>query len=288
MITEGQLFYNQSSLASYTRRDILTGRVIKINPALITITDGLVSSTPAETLQNRVETEVTNLVVHNVHTFHVDINFPDYSGFGTVAPDVNTGVFTPEFLASLNDTVRSKGAFLNLHLLTDYPTEHLAAFTRVPFGAVCFQLDAVDDARALVDLVNSILDMGSCPSPVVETIGTGQEAVATREEVLETLDPVLSTIGMLTFQAAGTASRSSTARGALALDSARSYIDFLCSKFDGTIQLQGGVKTETIAQAVQLGAEFLVCGTEIFRNSEGKTPDQVVDGMLEAAAGALL
>lgn len=288
MTTASDLFYNRSSLTSFTRQDVLEGRVIKINPALITITDGLVSNTPAAALQNRVETNVENLLDHNVHTFHVDINYPDYSGFGPVAPDINTEVFTPEFLANLSDVVRSKGAFLNLHLLTDHPTEHFRAFTGAPFGAVCFQLDTLDDADSLEELVNSILDMGSCPSPVVETVGTGQGTVSTREEVLEILDPVFAKIGMLTFQAAGTASRSSSARGVLALDVARAYIEFLRPEFDGTIQLQGGVKTETIAQAVQLGAEFLVCGTEIFRNSEGKTPARVIHGMLEQAAQALL
>lgn len=288
MTTESQLFYTQSSLTSYTRRDILAGRVIRINPALITIIDGLVSSTPAETLRHRVETKVGNLLGHNVHTFHVDINYPDYSGFGPVAPDVNTSVFTPEFLADLNDVLRSRQAFLNLHLLTDYPIERLHAFAGIAFGAVCFQLDAVADSGSLEQLVGTIADMGSCPSPVIETVGTGRKAVPPREQVLTILEPALSEIGMLTFQAAGTASRSSTAQGALALDAARSYIELLRPQFDGTMQLQGGVTTDTIPQAVRLGAEFLVCGTEIFRNSEGRTPTEVIDGMLEQAAQALL
>lgn len=288
MTTEAQRFYSQSALTSFTRQDILEGRVIKINPALITITDGLVESTPPETLQHRVEAYVGDLLDYNVRTFHVDINFPDYSSFGLMRPDINTKVFTPAFLAYLNDLVRSRGTFLNLHLLTDHPRERLREFAGVSFGAVCFQLDAVNGTESLSVLADDILEMGACVSPVIETVGAGQGTIRTKEEVLDFLKPVLSRVGMLTFQAAGTASRSSSAQGALAQESARSYIEFLRPAFNGTIQLQGGVKTETIGKIVQLGAEFLVCGTEIFRHPAGHTPAEVINGILQEAARALV
>ena len=288
MMTEGRRFYSQSALTSFTRQDILEGRVIKINPALITITDGLVESTPPETLQPLVETYVGDLLDFNVRTFHVDINFPDYSSFGPVGPDINTKVFTPAFLACLNDLVRSRGAFLNLHLLTDHPRERLREFAGVSFGAVCFQLDAVNGTESLSMLVDDILETGACVSPVIETVGAGQGIIRTKEEVLDFLKPVLSRVGMLTFQAAGTASRSSSAQGTLALETTRSYIEFLQPALDGTIQLQGGVKTETVGKIVQLGAEFLVCGTEIFRHPADHTPEEVIAGMLQEAARALV
>ena len=55
----------------------------------------------------------------------------------------------------------------------------------------------------------------------------------------------------------------------------------------GTFQIQGGITTETIGDAMRLGAEFLVCGTQIFRNSQGLIPPQVVDRLLAEAACTL-
>lgn len=203
-------------------------------------------------------------------------------------PDINTKVFTPAFLASLNDLVQSKGAFLNLHLLTDHPRDHLREFAGIPFGAVCFQLDPLKSTEALSVLLDDILALGGQASPVVETVGAGQGIIRSKEEVLAFLKPVLPQIGMLTFQAAGTASRSSSAQGTPALETTRSYLEFLRPAFNGTIQLQGGVKTETVGKIVQLGAEFLVCGTEIFRHPADHTPAEVIDGMLQEAARALV
>jgi hypothetical protein len=41
MTTAAQAFYGLSSLGTYTRKDVLAGRIIKINPALVVLTDGL-------------------------------------------------------------------------------------------------------------------------------------------------------------------------------------------------------------------------------------------------------
>jgi pentose-5-phosphate-3-epimerase len=101
------------------------------------------------------------------------------------------------------------------------------------------------------------------------------------------LRPVLPRIGMLTIQAAGTASRSNSAQGTFAHEAVQSYMTPLRERYDGTLQIQGGVKTQTIGEVVKLGAEFLVCGTEIFRHPDGHTPPEVVNGMLRQAATAL-
>lgn len=287
MLTEGQIFYSKSALTSFTREDVLEGRVIKISPALITIADGLVGTIETKELQQRIENHVLDLLDHHIRTFHLDINFPDYSGFGSSRPDLNTGVFSPSFLAHLNDVVRDRGGFLTLHLLTDFPQNRLNAFVEIPFAAVCFQLDAIPSAHHLTPLIEDILQMGACASPVIETVGARQTLLRSKEEVLDFLGPFLSEIGMLTIQTAGTAARSNTEQGALARDIGGSYLTFLRQAFDGTIQIQGGVKTETIGEVVKLGAEFLVCGTEIFRNTEGRSAGEVVEGMLAEAAKAL-
>ena len=282
-----QQFYGQSALRSFTRQDILDGRVIKINPALITVTDGLISSTPPGVLQQRVEEQTHHLLAHGIRTFHVDLNFPDYSGFAQSKPDMNTAVFTPDFVEHLNRGVVSAGAFLNVHLLTDAPQQHLREYQHIKLGAICFQLDAVFEPRRLAALVEQIRTMGACPSPVIETVGSERLQPQAVGDVLKLLGPVLPHMGMLTFQAAGTASRSDRPAATLATGLVRPYIESLQREFAGTIQIQGGITTGTVGQAVGLGAEFLVCGTQLFRNPEGLTPDQVIRAMLQAAAETL-
>jgi pentose-5-phosphate-3-epimerase len=283
-----RLFYSQSALQAFSRDDVLAGRVIRINPALITITDGLVETADSAALQERIQTSVDELLRHKVRTFHVDINFPDYGGYGPKRPDINTGIFSPPFLTDLNAMVRAGGGFLNMHVLTDAPREQLRAFDRIEFGAICFQLDVLEGGQAVAALVDAIWATGACVSPVIETVGSGQAAPRSPAEVLALLAPALPRIGMLTVQAAGTAARSTQTLGAFSQGPAAAYITALRPAFAGTLQLQGGVTTRTIGEVVRLGAEFLVCGTEIFHHPAGRTPPQVIDDLLQGAACALV
>jgi len=285
--TEGQTFYGTSSMESVAFKDVLEGRIIKISPALITITDGSVDTTPPEILQQKVQDHVIQLLGYKVRTFHVDINFKDYRGFGSKRPDINTAIFTPSFLESLNEVVRSYDGFLTLHLLTDFPQRHLRRFDHIESSAVCFQLEVISDSKQLEELVHHILDIGACASPVIETVGSKNLMPKPKEEIFTFLEPVLPEIGMLTFQAAGTASRSDVSAGTFDKEQVGSYVECVKELFAGTIQLQGGITTSTIGEAVKLGAEFLVSGTQIFDNQEGLTPPEVIDIMLMEAAKAL-
>jgi pentose-5-phosphate-3-epimerase len=150
--------------------------------------------------------------------------------------------------------------------------------------AVCFQLDSVPEPRELNRLVDRVLSIGACASPVIETVGTGPRPPLPKARVRELLDPLFPKIGMVTIQAAETAARSNQPAGALAADSVHSYLECLKPGFHGTIQLQGGITIETIGSAVGAGAEFLVCGSQIFRNTLGLEPESVIARLLREAA----
>jgi pentose-5-phosphate-3-epimerase len=283
MTTNGQEFYSSSVLAQpFTREDVLAGRVIRISPALITITDGRMGTTPPDDLRREVCQHVNHLLDHGVRSFHIDINFDDYSGFGSSGPDHNAALFTPDFVQRITQMAQERGGFITLHLLTDHPAEHLRDFESIPLGAICFQLDALQDADQLTALIRQILDLGACASPVIETVGTDHLLPRSPIEVRALLDPALPQIGMLTFQAAGTAARSNLAAGVFARDQVAAYSDCLRPGFSGTIQIQGGITADTASVAVALGAEFLVAGTQLFGGD--LAPSQVIDLMLQAAA----
>jgi pentose-5-phosphate-3-epimerase len=196
-------------------------------------------------------------------------------------------VFTPAFLKDLNALVRSRGAFLNLHLLTNAPLMQLRHYDHIELGAVCFQLEVLPDAGQLAELIDHILGIGACASPVIETVGSDHMAPPSPQQVHQQLQPVLSKIGMLTFQAAGTAARSNQPAGSFAADQVRRFIDLFKQAFRGTVQIQGGIKIETVDQALDLGAEFLVIGTQLFHHPAGLSPTDVVDRLLGQAADVL-
>ena len=287
MLTRRQRYYQASRLNDATRQEILDGGVIRLNPALITLTDGLVDHVPARILQQKVWDQVSALLAHKISTYHLDVNYPDYGGFSAQKPDLNTTVFTPGFVQDLTEMLRSGGGNLNLHLLTDFPDLHIADYNRIKLGAVCYQLDTLLEPRRLTDFVDAVLELGACVSPVVETVGTTNRPARPIPEQLETLAPVLAKIGMLTMQSAGTASRSNTAAGRFAAERLQETIRIVRNVFAGTLQAQGGITTRTIGEAVANGAEFLVCGTEIFHHPAGKAPQEVIDEMLIRAAAVL-
>lgn len=113
---------------------MLAGRVIKINPTLITLTDGLIDQVDPQTPQQQVWERVVALLAHKICTFHVDLNLDDYTSFGQTRPQSNLAVFTPTFLERLSLLIASSGGFLNLHLLTDFPQRHLAEWASLPPG----------------------------------------------------------------------------------------------------------------------------------------------------------
>lgn len=282
-MTPGQCFYRTGRLTSAGGKS-KGARAIYINPALVTITDGLIATTPALVLQGRVLFHVARLLEQrSVQTFHVDVNFADYQGFGPRAPEPNDHIFTPRFVGHLNRLTRRAGAFLNLHLLSDDPAGRLQAYRRTGIGAVCFQLDAVPERAALIDLVDQILAMGACASPVVELVGAPGQAAQPLATVETQLNPVLDRLGMLTLQAAGTATRSHLPAGTFARAEVACCVRTFRPLFSGTFQFQGGITTRTVGQAAALGAQFLVCGTQIFRNQNGYPPGKVVRMLLQEA-----
>ncbi|MBN2503389.1 MAG: hypothetical protein JXB38_21615, partial [Anaerolineales bacterium] len=238
-------FYHTSTLSNPTRAQILAGEAIKINPALVTLVDGQLEKQPLRELQAGIHAQVSALLDHKVRTFHIDINYPEYGGFGGNGPEINTMVFTPAFVAELNKLVQTADAYLNLHLLTTFPHKRLRAYENTGVGAVCFQLDAVPDRGALIELMARITEMSAVPSPVIETVGTENLPPKPPDQVFDFLKPVLSQVGMLTFQAAGTGSRSNLPGGSFSLDALEKYIAPFKATFKGTIQVQGGITTET-------------------------------------------
>lgn len=274
-MTPAQRFYGISS----------PGDAVRINPALITITDGLVAHRPVPALQERVWQEVADLLEHGVRTFHVDINFPDYGGFVHQRPDLNVSLFTPTFLERLNAFVCERGAFLNLHLLTDCPRARFRNYLSVGAGAICFQLETVD-AQALGAVVDDIRATGAVASPVIETVGSVNRPAEPVSAVLAKLGPVLPRIDMLTLQAVGTGARSSWASLEAGESRLQEYAAWARSNFEGTLQIQGGITTATVGAMATLGADFLVCGSQIFRNPAGLPAHEVVAALVAEASRA--
>ncbi len=288
MMTEGQRFYSTTARSDpYTRADVLAGRVIRISPALITIMDGHAAADVPDVLRGDILARVNDLLRGGVRSLHVDVNFEDYSGYGEPAPPPSAHIFTPDFVMELAHIARAFTAFVTLHLLTDYPMRHLRDFEHVGLGAVCFQLDVVDDLPRLLTLVEFITALGACASPVIETVGTPRRPPMPPTALRALLEPALPHIGMVTLQTAGTTARSSQPAGQFQHQAATAILPVLRPDFTGTLQFQGGLTRASVGAAAALGADFLVTGTPIFHHPDGLTPLDAVIELLVAAADGL-
>lgn len=282
-------FYHKSSLKFFSKEDIVRGTVIKINPALITILDNIDRFSPIAYAQQKVLCIVKDLISEgNIHTLHIDINFDDYKHFGIHPPSANSHIFTPKFLEKLYDLSTPHDVLLNVHLLTNHIEQHLLEVKHLNLGAICFQLEVIKTQNELAKIIDLILSIGACVSPVIETVGSENFTPSTKETILQFLSPFLDKIGMLTFQLATTGVRSDQITNLPFTNNSIEYINFIGSHFSGTIQIQGGITTKTIGTAVKLGSEFFVCGTEIFNNKEDYSPQQVVRQLLANAHQTLL
>lgn len=258
-----------------------SGSTITLNPALITLLDGRDTALPLALRQQRVMDSARALVKHGIRTLHVDVICGDYGGFD-VPPPRTDAIFSPTWVTELVWMAAEYEAFVNVHLLTDNIARQLGAYAHTGIGAVCFQLDAVSDRTALRALIDAIHAMDAAVSPVIETVGTSVRPAATPEQVAHWLQPVLTEIEMLTIQAATTAARSNQPGVHLDQNRIRSYLYPLRDGFGGTVQIQGGITTDTVCQAVQTGATFLVAGTQIFHSN--RTPEAMIDALLTKAA----
>lgn len=282
-------FYHNSSLKFFSKEDILRGNVIKINPALITILDSIDKSFPIAYTQQKVLCIVKDLISEgNIHTLHIDINFDDYKHFGIHPPSVNSHIFTPEFLEKLYDLSTPYDVLLNVHLLTNHIEKYLLEIKHIKIGAICFQLEVIKNQNELANILDLIISMGTCASPVIETVGSENFTPPPKEVILQFLAPFFDKIGMLTFQLATTGVRSDQITNLPFTNNSIEYIHFIGDYFPGTLQIQGGITTKTIGTAIKLGSEFFVCGTEIFNNKEGYSPQAVVRQLLANAYQTLL
>lgn len=270
-MSDSAAYYRQSPRRqAFHREDVLAGRVIRINPALITLLDGQNGAMPSWIATQHVLTRANHPLQHKIETVHVDIVYPDFGG----APPTDH-IFTLGFVI----TMAALGVHINLHLLTYDIERAMQPFLKLPVGAICFQLDAA--TGRLPQIVAAIEAAGICPSPVIETVGTPERPPLPPEAVAELLTPLH--IDMLTIQAAGTASRSDQAAGTFDAEAVRRYLAAL--DFAGVLQLQGGITIETVPTAVRLGADLLVCGTQLFKHPDGI--EAAIDAMLVAAADTL-
>ncbi|MBP2633352.1 MAG: hypothetical protein H6Q70_3980 [Firmicutes bacterium] len=282
-------FYHKSALKNFSKENIAKGTVIKINPALITILDTIDPLENTAYVQQKVLNIAKDLISKgNIHTLHIDINFDDYKHFGIHPPSVNSHIFTPEFLEKLYDLSTPHDVLLNVHLLTNHIEKHLLEIKHINLGAICFQLEVIKTQNELAKIIDLILSIGACVSPVIETVGSENFTPSNKESILQFLSPFFNKIGMLTFQLLATGARSSDITNQLFAKNSIEYIKFISRQFSGTIQIQGGITTKTIGTAINLGSEFFVCGTELFNNAEGYTPHEVVGQLLSNAHQALL
>lgn len=272
---------------------IQSGRVLRINPALITILEHI-PCIDTQNIRMQVLHQTENVLRSNkVQSVHVDINVADYQGFGQQKPILNYEIFDFSFLQELGQLLSTYSCGLNLHLLTADPCYWLEQYQGLTFDAICYQWEVIPSAAYHRALLQHIAAYDACPSPVLEMtrlLPAAERGKTARGFARERAEALWRQLGcelppdsMLTFQVEATGSRSHAAVGGLYDDAIIAALAFFRDVFPGTLQVQGGITTATVKQAVKLGMDFAVCGTQIFGTCD-RNPAEIVERLLKNAA----
>ena len=184
------------------------------------------------------------------------------AGFRSLHLDVMDGVFVPNF--SYGMTIVS--AFrkvtelpLDVHLMMVNPQNYVEAFAEAGADSITFHIEACDDAAAIVKQIH---DLGMAAGVAIDR-DTDVEAVA---GVVEQCDLAL----VMTIKAGF---------------GGQAFIPSLLDKLhrireiageDVVLQVDGGVNQSTIGQCVEAGAEWLVVGSGVFKESDYQQAHQML------------
>ncbi len=181
------------------------------------------------------------------------IRAAEAGGAGAFHLDVMDGHFVPNisFGPGLVEAVRRRTKLpLDIHLMVSEPARYAAAFRAAGGDTLVFHLEAGPDPRATIQTIR----------------GTGAAVgVALRPETpyseLAPLVPELDQILVMSVHP-GFSGQTFLPQALPKLRAARDHLDELGSGAD--LSIDGGITTETAADAAAAGATFFVCGNSTF------------------------
>lgn len=162
--------------------------------------------------------------------------------------DVMDGSFVPEitFGAGVVKSIReSSRQIFDVHLMVEHPETHIDSFVNAGADLITFHIEAARHAYRLIQKIHSHgIRAGVALNPAT--------SLTTVEEILPDVEQILV---MTVNPGYG---------GQKFIDSQLDKIRRLRARFDGDIEVDGGINEETSKLVIEAGANILVAGSAIF------------------------
>ena len=176
--------------------------------------------------------------------------------------DIMDGSFVPEitFGAGVVKSIRrfSKQIF-DVHLMVEHPETHVDSFVAAGADLITFHIESTKHAHRLIQKIHaSKIKAGVALNPATP--------LAMIEEILGDVDQVLI---MTVNPGYG---------GQKFIDSQLKKIKLLREQFDGDIEVDGGINSETSQLVKNAGANILVAGSAIFNSEDTRGMIKIIRG----------
>ncbi|NQU17305.1 MAG: hypothetical protein HQ564_04480 [Candidatus Saganbacteria bacterium] len=198
--------------------------------------------------------EAAHVLAPHVSALHFDINCSSY----VKGQPPNVQVFTPKFLMGLKQELGRAGhaPLFDIHILGQniliFAGLYLKAADHISFEMEVVDQDAQSFRRVLAMLAKNSVSVG---------------VIGSSSSLIQDYFPYLDNVDILGITAGKTAGRSEGPIDiSFAAQKARALIENV--GFAGSIIFQMGVTEDSIPQIVDSGANILVCGTNIFKESK--------------------
>jgi len=199
--------------------------------------------------------QIDVLLRAGVRIFHFDV------GDGHFVEPITIG---PVVLQSISKAIHDAGAFVDCHLMTEYPERHFRAIAEAGGDSVTVHYEACDDLPAVVRAARTHeLQVGLAFKPETSAAYAAHAALASRVDIVlcMSIEPGYS--------------------GQRFMPEAFARLRRLRELLPESIQLQvdGGVNRDNIREAREAGANLLVAATAVFGQGE---PAVAYAGLVDA------
>ena len=158
---------------------------------------------------------------------------------GQFVPNITIGPLVVRAVRSVSDM------FFDVHLMIADPSKYVEEFADAGSDMITFHVEACDDPQRTIDLIRSK------GKKVGISVKPGTE-ISSIEAFLDKVDMVL----VMTVEPGF--------GGQSFMGDMMSKIEWIREKFNGDVQVDGGINEETAKVAIHAGANILVAGTAVF------------------------